>query len=565
MIGPEAATPTPAPAPARSKHHRALLRPGVRTAAVEPSTPTRAPVRDRYLDLLRAVALFRVVAYHSFASAAWLSMVFPSMGVMFALAGSLMARSLERPALGVLKSRTRRLLLPLGLYSATVLVLLLWEGWTPDDDGGSWLQLVLWFVPVGDPPFPQAVGTDAGLVESSWASQAEEILWYIRAYFWFMLLSPLLLTSFRRFPWPTLLAPLALMAVIGVAAVPLPEWGASGITDFATYGSCWLLGFAHYQGLLRKIPRWAFFTAGPALMALGLHWAFTHPDGSDMDLNNIPLAQALWSLGFSAMLFRISPSWQSLPGPLRFLDKTVTLMNNRAMTIYLWHNLLLVITVVIIDRLYDIEAVAAAIPWLLDAEWTQFIGVWLLMAVLFLTIGWVEDVAAKRHPQLWPTGSRKPAREKRGPAAAGGSPDRPARIPSVGSESGRTVAEPLVTGVPIRRGKLTALPLSRQAGPVRAFRCTIEAGSDDDPQEPLAHEGEESIHVLNGRLRLSLGGTEQILAAGESADFDPRVPHSFGRAGTEAVDFLGFFGRHSELVHLSGGQAVQADGLSRRP
>lgn len=535
-----------------------------RPAPVVPAASAKAPARDRYLDLLRAVALFRVVAYHSFASAAWLSMVFPSMGVMFALAGSLMARSLERPALGVLRSRARRLLIPLGLYSATVLVLLLWEGWTPDDEvGGSWLHIGLWFVPLGDPPFPQVVGTDAGLVESSWAAQAEEILWYIRAYFWFMLLSPLLLTSFRRFPWPTFLAPLGLMAVISVAAVPLPDWGASGITDFATYGSCWILGFAHYQGLLRTIPRWAFFTVGPALMALGLLWAFTHLDGPDWDLNNIPLAQALWSLSFCAVLFRISPSWQSFPGPLRFLDKTVTLMNNRAMTIYLWHNLLLVITVVIIDRLYDIEAVAAAVPWLLDAEWTQFTAVWFLLAVLFLTIGWVEDVAAKRPPQLWPTGSRKPAQEKRRSSTAGGVPEHPPRVPDAVGGSAGAVADPLVTGVPITRGKLTAMPLTRKSGQVRAYRCTIAAGSDDEPQEPLAHEGAESIHVLNGRLRLLLGGKERILAAGESADFDPRVPHWFGRAGAEAVDFLGFFGRHSELMHLPGDQPAQADGLSR--
>ncbi len=238
-------------------------------------------------------------------------------------------------------------------------------------------------------------------------------------------------------------------------------------------------------------------------------------------------------------------------------------MNNRAMTIYLWHNLLLVITVVIIDRLYDIEAVAAAVPWLLDAEWTQFIAVWFLLAVLFLTIGWVEDVAAKRPPHLWPTGSRRPAGE-RGQSAAG-APERPGRIPSAGHATAGADAGPPATGESITRGKLTALPLTRQAGQIRAFRCTIAAGFDDDPPEPLAHEGEESIHVLNGRLRLILGGKEQILVAGESADFDPRVPHWFGRAGCEAVDFLGFFGRHSELIHVPGVPAAQADGPSRHP
>lgn len=40
--------------------------------------------RDRYFDALRAIALVRVVAYHTFGWA-WVGLVFPSMGVMFAL------------------------------------------------------------------------------------------------------------------------------------------------------------------------------------------------------------------------------------------------------------------------------------------------------------------------------------------------------------------------------------------------------------------------------------------------------------------------------------------------
>ena len=58
--------------------------------------PRPKPGRDRYLDLLRSIALVRVVVYHLFGWA-WLTVLFPSMGVMFALAGSLMARSLAGP------------------------------------------------------------------------------------------------------------------------------------------------------------------------------------------------------------------------------------------------------------------------------------------------------------------------------------------------------------------------------------------------------------------------------------------------------------------------------------
>ncbi|WP_082574932.1 acyltransferase family protein [Arthrobacter sp. Soil763] len=495
-----------------------------------------APARDRYLDLLRAIALVRVVAYHTFAGAAWLSLVFPSMGVMFALAGSLMARSLERPALGVLRSRTRRLLIPLAVYSTTVLILLLWQGWTPDQEpGGSWLQTVFWFVPVADPPFPQEIGTDEGLVEASWAAQAEEILWYIRAYFWFMLLSPLLLTSFRRFPWATLVAPLALMTVLGTTAAALPGWASTGITDFATYGFCWVLGFAHYQGLLRQLPLRLVYAAGPVLMALGFLWAMSHLEDSAWDLNDIPLAQALWSAGFCAMLLRISPAWQALPRPLRFLDGTVTLMNSRAMTVYLWHNLLLVITVVIADRLDQIDALTASASWALDSEWFQFAAVWLLLALVFVTIGWVEDVAARRPPQLWPTGPGRPASApKPGPARP-----EPAAEPAAGEE-------------------LTVLPLTGRTGPVHAFKCSLPAGSGGLRPEPLAHAGEESVYVLSGRLSLVLGERKMILLPGESEGFDPRLPHAFGRAGTDAVEFLIFSSQPRELIGMPGAVGAPA-------
>ncbi|MFB0835323.1 acyltransferase family protein [Arthrobacter halodurans] len=365
----------------------------------------RAPGRDRYLDLLRAVALARVVAFHTF-NAAWLTLVFPSLGVMFALAGSLMARSLARPAAGVLRSRARRLLLPLWVYAATVLGLLFWAGWRPyQEEGSGWLSTLLWFVPIGDPPFPESIGSDSGLAESSWGVQAEEILWYVRAYFWFMLLSPLLLKAFRRLPWVTLLAPLALVAAINLGVAKPPSWAEGALTDFAVFGSCWILGFAHHDGLLRRLAWRTVLPAGAAAMALGLVWLVNNPADEPWDVGGVPLAQALWSLGFCVLLLRASPSWASLPRPLRFLDKPVTLVNNRAMTIYLWHNLLLVATVPLIDQLWEDPQLAEGVPWLLESEWLQLVAVALLLVAAILAVGWIEDVAARRPPRLWPTGS----------------------------------------------------------------------------------------------------------------------------------------------------------------
>ncbi|MFJ3983198.1 acyltransferase family protein [Streptomyces fungicidicus] len=378
-----------------------------------PAPAPRKPGRDRYLDLLRSIALVRVVVYHLFGWA-WLTVLFPSMGVMFALAGSLMARSLKRPAAGVIRSRVRRLLPPLWAFSAVVLAMMFANGWNPSEDpdhGGTWglIELFNYIVPIGAPPYPWQIGSKSGLLEDTWAVQAAGVLWYLRAYLWFVLASPLLLWLFRKAPWPTLLAPLGLTAIVGTGLVTIPGETGNAVSDFAVYGGCWVLGFAHHDGLLKQIPRYVSVSCASLIMAFGLWWASNHlgPDG--WDLNDIPLAQATWSFGFVVILLQYSPSWQELPGRLAKWDKLVTLSNNRAVTIYLWHNLLIMATVPIIDLAYDLpfmqseRAVAA-----LDGAYTiwMFALVWPLIGLMVLAVGWVEDIAAKRKPRLWPNGAK---------------------------------------------------------------------------------------------------------------------------------------------------------------
>ncbi|MFI7581396.1 acyltransferase family protein [Kocuria kalidii] len=365
--------------------------------------------RDRCLDLLRAVALVRIVAYHTFGGALF-SIVFPAMGIMFALAGSLMAASLQRPAGSVLRSRSRRLLVPLWVYSTTVLTLFVLGGWVPGEQGtGPWYRVLLWFVPLADPPYPGELGDGTGPLDPSWPVQAGEILWYIRAYLWFVLLSPLLLRLYRSRPWPTFLAPLGLLLLLEPGAVPLPDPVSAVLTDLAVYGSCWILGFAHHDGRLRRLPRRFVLVAGPVVMALGLWWALAHPTEQGLDLNGIPVGQALWSAGFCAVLLRLSPRWQVLPRPLRFLDGAVTLLNRRAVTVYLWHNLMIALTVPLMEPVYAVDALWESVPWLLGTSWPDFLLAWALLSGVLLAVGWAEDVAARRRPRPWPTGSRRGA------------------------------------------------------------------------------------------------------------------------------------------------------------
>ncbi|MFI8927927.1 acyltransferase [Streptomyces sp. NPDC053474] len=388
-------------------HPTRVGEPPVREAASAP-----AP-RDRYLDLLRTLALVRVVVYHLFGWA-WLTILFPSMGVMFALAGSLTARSLKRPARQVIASRLRRLLPPLWLFGAAALFLLFAAGWKPGDDpdhGGTWglLSLANYVLPVGAPPFPWQLGDKAGLLEDTWAVQAVGPLWYLRAYLWFVLASPLLLRAFRRAPWPTLLAPLALTALLSTDVVRIPGETGNAVCDFAVYGGCWILGFAHQEGVLARVPRYLAVSLAALTMAFGLWWASGHlgPDG--WDLNDIPLAQATWSLGFVVVLLVHAPAWHELPGRLARWDGLITLSNNRAVTIYLWHNLLIMATVPLIDMAYDVPFMTERTMAALDSTYTMwmFMLVWPLIGVLVLAVGWVEDLAARRGPRVWPDGAAK--------------------------------------------------------------------------------------------------------------------------------------------------------------
>lgn len=380
-------------------HSKGAVRTGPVADTAEPprAEPPRPAGRDRYFDALRALALVRVVAYHTFGWA-WAGLVFPSMGVMFGLAGTLMAKSLERPALKVLKSRLRRLLPPFWFWGLFVVAAMLVHGWMPGR------QIVFWVVPLGDPP------------GDAWAEQAWEILWYLRTYLWFVLLSPVLLWVFRRAPRTVLSLSLVPILVLTFwRNAPDNRFG-TALEDLSTYLTCWLLGFAHRDGVLGRIRPAVLVLLSLAAMACGGWYAFVHrADAGTYDLDEIPLAQAFWSAGFVALLMyakayhRTDFARPALPHarlrsrggtPVRRLDRLVTVFNARAVTIYLWHEIALILAVPLIDLMWDVPAFETYLP--LGSQWFLFGVGWVLIAVFVLLCGWVEDVAGRKKPRLLP-------------------------------------------------------------------------------------------------------------------------------------------------------------------
>jgi peptidoglycan/LPS O-acetylase OafA/YrhL len=229
--------------------------------------------RNRYLDTLRAAAIIRVIVYHSFGGA-WLTVALPAMGVMFALAGSLMGASLRaRGARQAITSRIRRLVPALWALGAVAVPLMLLHGWSAADADHplAWLRLVFWVIPLGDPP------------GSGWGQPLWEVLWYLRAYLWFVLASPLLFALYRRAAWSAIAAPLVALAALMLSGLRLPGGADAIVWDFVTYAACWIAGFAHQDGRLARIPLPALLTLVATLGAAGGGWLLTHPGPDGLD------------------------------------------------------------------------------------------------------------------------------------------------------------------------------------------------------------------------------------------------------------------------------------------
>jgi peptidoglycan-N-acetylglucosamine deacetylase len=378
--------PAVASAPAAARPARSDRRPVAPPAPPVLDRKADQGRRERWLDVLRAGALVRVVIYNA-TSVGWLSIVFPSTGVLFAVGGSLMVASMRRtPAIDVIGHRLRRILPPVWVLAAVLVPFMLWRGWAAEtgDTTLTWTDLVFWVLPILDPP------------GSASATDATVVLWYVRAYLWFVLLTPLMLAAFRRWPVRATLAPLAIVVVNQALGWDLQEQGGFGpvLLDFGTFATCWMLGFAHREAKLKAIRPVLFLGLALSALAAGGVWTYLHPaPETGFDLGGIPLGQALISAGAVLLLLRINPAlgWvDRVPGLARLL----AVINARVVTIYLTHNIAI--------------AVAGPIDTAIGANTTPAYAatVTALIILAVLGFGWLEDLGARRPVKLIPGGKR---------------------------------------------------------------------------------------------------------------------------------------------------------------
>ncbi len=99
---------------------------------------------------------------------------------------------------------------------------------------------------------------------------------------------------------------------------------------------------------------------------------------------------ALCSAAWVLALLRWNPgmSWMANTG---WLKSAVTVINARAVTIYIWHDAAVAVVAVFVYRTRLHVSHVAELP-----------AVLVLTALAMLAFGWVEDLAARRRPALLP-------------------------------------------------------------------------------------------------------------------------------------------------------------------
>ncbi|MFD7058156.1 helix-turn-helix domain-containing protein [Streptomyces sp. NPDC059906] len=122
----------------------------------------------------------------------------------------------------------------------------------------------------------------------------------------------------------------------------------------------------------------------------------------------------------------------------------------------------------------------------------------------------------------------------------------------VGSRTG----DPRVHPRPFTRHGQTWVPLTRNPNDgLHAYKQILPAPATPRTEwtprpEQGTHEGHEWLYVLSGRLLLALGEHDLVLTAGETAEFDTRVPHGIANAGDQPVEWIALYGAQGERMHI---------------
>ena len=341
--------------------------------------------RDGFLDVVRAVATIRVVLWHAFGAAA-LTFV-AAMPAMFFVTGSLYAKSVDRHGADTtLLDRLRRVGPSLWLFAAFAWVAMA-VGAHLSGTALDWRNVLFWLVPIGDP---------AGSAwEGGWLSTP---LWYLRTLLWIFLLAPLIIRAVRHRPAAALV--LSSLLVVGLEIVDRTDavrpafaesvvWQAG---DVVLYGVFFAVGVLANDGAFRQLAVRRWLALAVASVGVAVLWWLSQPVPESI-VNNSHTMHLLVGVAWLSAAMAAQGGLRSL-STHPVTSPVVQFLSRRSLTVYLWHTTAIVVALWFVNRSGDLPLGVEAITYPV-----LIVAVTLLATV---AVGWVEDLAGRRPPRLWP-------------------------------------------------------------------------------------------------------------------------------------------------------------------
>jgi peptidoglycan/LPS O-acetylase OafA/YrhL len=350
-----------------------------------------APVeRDRFLDLLRLIAVVRVVALHTFTKPPvvyfpWIQWIFPGMAEVFFVSGVVTAASLsKRDSWSVVRARLRRLLPPYYAYAVVALAVMAVtdaRSKSPDAslDRGDFLSFLL--------PVVRPTGSVTRVV--LWGH-----LWFLTTFLWVLVFAPLTYWLHRRMKlWSLVLPALGFAAAVWAAKLGGFQVREEFFNVFM-FGWFFQLGYLYRDGWLQERKPRQLALVGVALFVLGWLVAERIEPVWKTPVNELytsPTAHflvgAAWMIGVLAVREPIA-KWLAS----RRL-RAIELITQRTYTLFIWGP--------------AANAVAMAASRRVSGAGGN-VGVYLavtviMLVVLVLLFGWIEDLASRRSPRLLPS------------------------------------------------------------------------------------------------------------------------------------------------------------------
>jgi peptidoglycan-N-acetylglucosamine deacetylase len=351
---------------------------------------------DPFLELLRNVSVLRVVFLHlvlrpPLIYLPWIQWIYPGMPEIFFVAGTLMSYSLQRrSATRVVVDRVRRVVFPYFVYAIVAVVAMRITDARSTNVGATFTNrsLLSFIVPIVEP-------NGSSTRQILWSH-----LWFVTAFLWLIVFSPLLARLVKRVGIASVLFPLMIFAVsVAIRKLTTLDVPAQ-LTNISQFGVFYMLGMVAGHGRLgrlsidRPTARCVWLLIGFVCALGGVVTAIViepiarkHPAELYASKSAYLLIGTAWLA--LALAFHQSLSQWTRRHPNRWLRACT----QRTFTLYLWGLPADAIGTAVAKRFLPNRSIAVPMYVLVSIT---------ALCVAVLAVGWVEDLSARRKLRLLP-------------------------------------------------------------------------------------------------------------------------------------------------------------------